>query len=158
MSDSIADELHNRAELTALVYRYADRIDRRDLDGVLSCFTEDAHVSYDNGAVVIEGREELRQFMTRALSDGGIGADSPSTHVMANVLIELDGAAAHVETTAVAYLTHRPGLVVARGLRYIDDCRRIGTDWLIERRAHLADWQAELPGGPLRPGPVGTLG
>src|SRR5437867_4075910 len=91
-------------QITDLIYRYAHLVDARDIDGVVACFTEDVHAEYNHGAVVVNGRDAFRRWFREALTGPVLGPGSASTHVMSNVLIDLDGDTAHVETSAVAYL------------------------------------------------------
>ena len=138
----------DHAEISQLLYRYAAAMDRRDVAGVLACFSADAQTSWHGGSTVANGTDELRGFFAQAFSDAVLGSDRPSHHLMANVLIAaLEGDHANVETTALACLTHRQGLVTVRGLHYSDVCRRDrSAGWLIARRAHRCDWEFDAPG------------
>lgn len=132
--------LTDRAALLDLVHRYAVTIDGRDLDGLADCFAEDAIADYAGGTR-LEGRAAIRAFMDGAFRDG-IGMDTPSTHLMTNTLVDLDGDEAGLRTTAIAVLTNRPGKVIVRGLRYTDRCVRDGGGaWRFRHRRHEADWE-----------------
>lgn len=133
--------LVDRAALAELVSRYAATVDARDLDGFADCFSEDAVAEYDGG-IKLEGRPAIRTFMSEAFQSG-IGLDKPSTHLMANTIIELDGNEARLRSTAIACLTNKPGKVIVRGLRYTDRCVREGTRWRFLHRRHEADWGFE---------------
>jgi ketosteroid isomerase-like protein len=136
----------DREAITRLVFRYADRVDGRDPRGVVECFTPDAHFEADGGAFVLEGADALARFFERALAAGPDGIGGVSTHLMTNVVVDVDGDSAHAETKAVAYLTKETvGTVVVRGLRYSDDCVRADDGWRLQRRIHQADWQYEVP-------------
>jgi uncharacterized protein (TIGR02246 family) len=137
----------DREALIDLVSRYAATIDDRDLDGVAACFAEDAVAEYDvteGGGIRLEGRAAIRAFMDGAFRDG-IGMATPSTHVMGNVLVDLDGDIAWLRTGAIACLTHRPGVVTIRGLRYVDRCVREDGAWRFAHRRHEALWACEAP-------------
>jgi hypothetical protein len=76
-----------------------------------------------------------------------------TTHIMANVLITFDDAAAQAETTALACLAGTRGgapVVLQRGLRYRDDLARIDGTWRITRRIHSTVWMVEAPATPRR--------
>ncbi len=132
----------DREELADLAARYARCIDAGDLEGVLSCFTEDAEAEY--GATRLHGSEDLRRFFVAAF-EALVGPRHPSTHLLGGVEIELDGDTARTETTAVAFLTREPDLLLLRGLRYSDELVRREDGWRIARRRHRSLWQAELP-------------
>jgi uncharacterized protein (TIGR02246 family) len=141
--------LIDRAALHDLISRYAHAIDGRDLEMLLDCFDEDAVAEYDGG-VVLEGRAAIQAFMRRAFRDG-IGMETPSTHMMTNTLIDLDGDAAALRTSAIAVLTNRPERVVVRGLRYTDRCVRWKDRWRFVHRRHEADWEFDAPSTALTP-------
>jgi uncharacterized protein (TIGR02246 family) len=138
--------LDDRAAVTDLVYRYAHAVDARDVEGIVSCFADDARVAFNGGERVAEGRAALREFFVAAFEGPLLGQRGASTHVMGNVLVTVDGDIAHSEAHAVAYLASdaRPEVVV-RGLTYSDDCVRDGGSWLIRERTHAAVWQAAMP-------------
>lgn len=141
------EALADRAALIDLVHRYAVTIDARDLDGLADCFARDAVAEYDGG-IRLEGRAAIRAFMERAFREG-IGMETPSTHLMTNILVDLDGDVAGVRTTAIACLTNWPGKVTVRGLRYTDRCVRDGGTWRFEHRRHEADWEYDADNAAL---------
>ena len=127
-------------DVTQLIYRYANRVDVNDVEGVVACFTDDCHVAYGGGATVLHGRDELRRFLEGALGLRG-GSPAPASHFMTNVLVAVDGGEANAETTAMAVRNLDPGKVTVRGLRYYDHCVRAEAGWLIRRRAHVPVWE-----------------
>ena len=145
--------LQDRSDITQLLYRYADAMDRRDVDAVLGCFTDDAETSWHGGVVRADGADQLRRFLENAFSDDVLGStEKPSSHLMANVMIDLDGNRATVETTALACVTNRPDMVTVRGIHYSDVCERRADGWRIRTRRHRADWEFSAPGqttGPI---------
>jgi hypothetical protein len=142
-SREIADEW----EITRIIYRYANRVDVNDVEGVVACFTDDCHVEYGGGASVLDGRAELRGFLEDALGLRG-GNPTPSSHFMTNVLVNVRDNEADVETTAMAVRNLEPGKITVRGLRYIDVCMRVGgSSWLIRRREHIPVWEFTTDGG-----------
>jgi uncharacterized protein (TIGR02246 family) len=143
-------ELADRAALTDLVHRYAATIDDRDLDGLAGCFAETAVADYDGG-IRLKGRAAIRTFMDKAFREG-IGMTTPSTHMMSNMLIGLDGDEAVIRTTAIACLTNRSGFVSMRGLRYVDRCVKQDGRWYFAHRRHSCDWQFDAPAGAIATG------
>jgi ketosteroid isomerase-like protein len=139
-----ADTLRRLADgeaIRSLMYSYARGVDERSLDGVLACFTDDADVALE-GAV--ESIADLRSFYGDLFRAGPRGIGEASTHLMSNVLADVEGDSAHVVTQAVAYL-RRGDVVMVRGIRYDDDCTRTSAGWRIARRRHRAEWQFEAP-------------
>jgi ketosteroid isomerase-like protein len=150
MNAATSSDMADRQAIASLIATYAHAVDARDVRRIVSCFTSDTHVEFDNGAEVVDGRDDLTRFFERALVAPRMGRAGVSTHQMSDLLIDLDDDAAHVETQAVAYLASAARTtVVVRGLRYSDDCVRHGDRWLIARRSHRSLWQAEMPGGPI---------
>lgn len=134
--------MSDAADVRDVISSYAHAVDDRDVDRIVACFTAQAHVEFDGGSQVVEGRETLRSFFGGALSQG------TSTHVMSDVLVEVDGDRAHAETQAVAFHAHAGHeAVTIRGLRYSDDVVRTADGWRIARRVHRSLWECTAPGG-----------
>ena len=151
MTSNAEQTLSDRLDIADLIYRYASRFDEGSVDEVLSCFTFDAYAEYNDGATVLQGAIELRQFFDLAVQRLRThGIESPSMHVMNNVSVTLDGDSAHVASKAVAYLSATPeGPITIRGLEYLDDVVREPDGWKISRRFHKAFWQYEVIGQSL---------
>ena len=150
--------MSDHERIREVVYRYARGIDRRDLDAVRACYHADAtddHGTYSGG---VDGfidfvRDELERWPV-------------TTHFIGNVLIELHGRRARVES--YAHVTHRghprdDGSVrdLTSGVRYVDDFEERDGEWRIARRGCVNDWNnlsvipasASLPDSPYaRPG------
>ncbi len=140
----------DRQELATLISRYAHAVDARDVAGTVACFTDDAHVEFDGGVEVVDGRDALARFFEGAFTSPRMGRTGVSTHLMSNVIVTVTGDTAHVETQAVAYhASDDRDTVIVRGLRYSDDCVRRNDGWLIGRRVHRSIWQSEAPGRPV---------
>jgi hypothetical protein len=122
--------------------RYAAGLDRRDWDMVRACFTAGAQASY-NGVVLQPGIEPIIEYV-RALE-----ALRSSMHAVSNVVADVDGDSAVVETVTVAYLVRdgeagaAPAIII-RGLRYHDRMVRDGGRWLIAHRVHAPEWMHEV--------------
>jgi len=136
MIDDTVRELLDRAQIRDLLARYARGVDRRDLELVRSCFTEDAAYegalsTTDIAHALATLRESLERYTT-------------TMHFLGNQSIELDGDAAHSETCAIAYhRTPREGGAqdLVLGVRYRDDLVRERGRWRICRRHAVCDWQ-----------------
>lgn len=123
------------------MFRYACGIDDRILDEVLACFTDDADVALEGAA---ESIGDLRSFYAELLQEGPLGIGEASTHVLAGMLVDIEGDTARVSTRGLAHLL-RGDVVMVRGIRYDDCCTRTAAGWRIARRRHRADWQYEVP-------------
>ena len=124
-------------QIRTVVYRYARGVDRRDFDLVRSCYHHDATDDHGDYCGGIDGFIEfLREQLARW---------SVTSHFIGNLLIEIDGERARVESYAIA--THRglpkpDGSVrdLTSGVRYIDDFERRNGEWRIARRMVVNDW------------------
>ena len=92
----------SRDAIEKLVFRYAERIDQGDFEGVGELFAE-AEISVEGSAAVTRGREAVRELYettTRRYPDDG----TPKTkHLTTNLIIEVDEAAARA--TCRSYFT-----------------------------------------------------
>jgi ketosteroid isomerase-like protein len=132
------EQSQNRAAITDVISRYAQAVDTADIDSILGCFSPEARIEYNAGAIVLNGHEELRTFLSGA-------AMGPSTHLMSNILVTFDAEGARAETSAVAFVTRNAGFVTVRGLHYSDRCALLQGRWLITYRRHSAHWEFAVP-------------
>jgi hypothetical protein len=150
-------ELRDRAEIAEVLNRYADGMRLADVDTLVSCFTEDAHLDY--GHVKMQGAAEIRAYFARlsappASTSGPRMFDSGrvSTPVMTNVAIEMRGSEAHCESMCLAIhagYQDGDGKVVVRGTRNIDEFAHTAEGWQIRDRRHEALWSFEVAGTPI---------
>jgi 3-phenylpropionate/cinnamic acid dioxygenase small subunit len=141
----------DRAEITALIHRYAELLDAGDLDGVAHLFDAADYGSPNRGR--IHGFDAVRKvYDPVVLYDDG----TPRTkHVISNVTVELAGDAA----TARSYFTVLQaveGLVLQPIIagRYHDRFARTTREWRFAERMILPDLIGDLSkhmrGAPLR--------
>jgi len=111
-------------------------------------------LTFNDGATVLRGSDGLRKYLVDVFgASGSLNPDVASTHLMANVLVEVNGDRGRAETTAVTYRVG-DGIVVTRGILYSDECAKIAGRWVIVRRAHRATWQTRRQARPCREGAV----
>lgn len=135
----------DRARVDDLVHRYADLVDRRELDAVADLFTEDAVLVLPDPPArldpfrVYTGREGV----ARALS---VLRDVPATrHEVTHLALAVaraTGTATGTVTGVAHHFFHRRdgGVVdVVWHLRYADTYRREGGRWRIARRELSVD-------------------
>ena len=120
-----------------VIYTYCRGIDRRQMDIVRSCYHPDAtdhHGDYRGGVdgVIEHFKSELSKW------------DSTS-HFIGNVLIDIDGDFARVESYALAHhrrdtTPERQGIDFVAGVRYVDDFEKRDGSWRIATRVVVVDW------------------
>jgi len=135
------DEISSRIQIEQVLYRYCRAVDRGDLDLLKSVYHEDAkdyHGPFDG-----LGRDFADQLVPRMDNLGVVGQ-----HNVGNILIELTGDAANVESYFLAYHpslingSEDVGLAFAAG-RYFDRFERRAGEWKIAERRVLIDLSEE---------------
>jgi hypothetical protein len=126
----------DRDEIRQVIYRYCRGIDRRCYDLVRDCYHSDA--TDDHG----EYRGGVDGFITYVERTMTIWEST--NHFVGNLLIDLDGDRARVETYAVAYhhmaaTDSKPLRELIARIRYIDDFERRDNVWRIAARLSLID-------------------
>ncbi|MGI9623689.1 MAG: nuclear transport factor 2 family protein [Acidimicrobiales bacterium] len=131
--ESQLQELLDRQAISDVMMRYARGIDRFDMDMVRSCYHPGA--TDDHGSFKGPIEEFIPWVETRLEEFDSI------MHFLGNMLIELEGDTAHVETYCVSY--HRlkgQDVDTLFGLRYVDRFERRAGDWRIAERRIAAEW------------------
>jgi 3-phenylpropionate/cinnamic acid dioxygenase small subunit len=134
--------LKDRELIKDLAQRYARNVDKRDWKAVRACFADDCYVK---GTIA---EDPIDEYMTGLAP--GVEAYMATMHFMGNQYIDLEPGAdtGSVETYAVAYHLEEPGNGIDdlfMGVRYCDDVRRDGDDWIIASRRVFLQWHR----GPL---------
>lgn len=126
----------DKAEIRQALRRYCRGVDRADEQLLASAYhvdAHDAHGTYEGNA------HEFARWAATEIPRDRLGLQ----HIIGNVLIELDGHTAHVETYYISCSRMRadPGIVTLMGGRYLDRFeRRAGTGWRIARRTVTKEW------------------
>lgn len=128
--------LIDEADVSQVILRYADGLDRRDFDQVWACFAPDADV------VGSSFSGPLGEYLPRLLE--GVRTFGATQHFMGNQLRSVDGDRAHTETYCVAHHFRDPAgeqEAIVMGVRYVDDLvRQDDGRWVISRRHATAMW------------------
>jgi uncharacterized protein (TIGR02246 family) len=137
--------VEDRFAITDLVAAYCSAIDSRDLDAFVDCFTVDAVVRHEDGAMRLDGRESIRAYYNARFPAYGMTFHYPHAHT-----ISFDSADdAHGVVTAHAEMA-LDGAGWLAAFRYSDTYRRDGGRWRFTERI-LACWYymrlADLPSG-----------
>jgi hypothetical protein len=141
MSDNDLQSLLDRQAITDVILRFCRGVDRKDEELLLTCYhpgARDSHGIFDGPGheYVVYLRPVLASFDT-------------IQHVIGNVLIELDGDVAWVESYVTAYHIQTaedgtPTQLTVSG-RYVDRFERRNGEWRIADRQFLADWSRVDP-------------
>jgi len=127
-SMSAIERLVASDEIRRLAYRYADALDRRDLDLLVSLYRPNARFGPHG-----EGPEACRAFFSESLAEIGI-----SVLLVANHLIEFEDAD-HATGTVWTHGfidDHSEGFI-QQLIKYDDRYVRIDGEWLFTRRRHF---------------------
>ncbi len=156
-------DVTDRIALSDLVAKYAHAVDRRDLRGVVECFTDNGRLEFVSTGVSLDGRDAISAFFATVFGGSIVGSDAASTHLMGNTMLvshddPTDSDAmpvAHLATSGlVAHADRSTARVVVRGLTYTDRCARIDGRWYFDHRVHRLHWQGQLPGEPAASDPL----
>jgi hypothetical protein len=142
--DGGVQALLDKAAIHDVLLRYCRGADRCDEQLIRSAFHPDALDDHGRFAGTAD------DFATWVI--GVLRATSVATqHTLPNVLIELDGDRARVETSFVAYhskVDETGERVDVFGGRYLDRFERRAGDWRISDRTVVHDWSTILRGEP----------
>jgi hypothetical protein len=140
-ADARLQELLDREAIRDCLYRYCRGIDRRDEAALRSAYWPDAtdrHGAWNGPAA---------GFIDAALEK--LKTAGRMVHLLGNVLIELHGPAAAVESYFVAFQEDRAddGTALETLLcgRYVDRFERRGEEWRIAARTVSYDWMRSTP-------------
>jgi hypothetical protein len=116
-------------------------MDRRDVELMRGCFTQDADLSYLGGLRHYVGGNAFADDLLANLDPFG-----PINHSVSSLHIVVDGdtARADMHFFATMALKAEPRVLI-RGVRVRDEYRRGDTGWLISKRNHEPFLQYEVP-------------
>jgi 3-phenylpropionate/cinnamic acid dioxygenase small subunit len=141
----VLQAIENRWQIEQLIYRYAERIDLGDFEGVADLF-EHATISSPGAGRGVTGRDAVLAMYTaatRRYEDG-----TPKTkHVTSNVMIELDQdarrAVARSYFTVFQALEDFPVQSIIAG-RYHDEFEEADGEWRFSAREMLPELYGDL--------------
>ncbi len=139
------DETVARDEIRQLAYRYADAVDRRDIDLMVSLYAPGARFgAYGTGP------EACRQLSEESLSQVGV-----AVLMVANHLIDFDDRAhAHGSVWCHAHVDDRAEGFIEQLIKYDDRYVLAGGRWLFARRRHLLWYGVATGSSPLQQHPA----
>ena len=134
--DNSAREAKDRAEIEALMWRYARALDTGDGAAYAATYTPDGQ--FGAGANATKGREALKKMVDALKPQPGAPARAPLYHMEANSWIEFidkDHARHHAYylTVSAAGPENAPPRIAAAG-RSVNHLERVNGKWLIKLR------------------------
>ena len=140
-------EVSDRFEIQDLLFHYADLIDRKEFDRLVTeVFTEDAHIDYSAVGGDVGGPEKIVEFLKATL-----GTIAPNyQHLNANIQIRVDGDRATGRVMCFNPMEMDLGEAphtFLLGLWYVDAYERTDAGWRIARRLEEKSWVFNAPEG-----------
>ena len=139
----MAVSLEDRFAIDDLFVRYATALDNGDVEGIVSCFTEDGSLE-SPAAGGYSGRDGIREFANRFARFRERGYQL--RHVLSNLAAKVDGDTAHVTAYLMNIITTDGVSKMMPPGRYDCDMRRVNGEWLFHRRLVVLDAEFSLPG------------
>jgi len=139
-------EISDRFEIQDLVFHYADLVDQKKIQELRQVFTEDAFIDYSVFGGSVGDLETTLAFLESALTNELF---PNSQHLNANVQVELAGdtAKGRVMCFNPMEMSMPDGGTQTYfiGLWYVDEYRRTGDGWRINRRVEEKSWVFNAP-------------
>lgn len=145
------ETLADKMELTELVARLEQAVDRKNHQGILDCYSEK---SFDDHGRFRGSREEFADFVCDPA-----GFTSKSTfiyHLMGQSIWEVEGDEAYGESYFAYFMQTSPDRLYQSIGRYLDYCERGENGWTITYRRVVMEWDGTVscenavPGGHFR--------
>ena len=155
--DERVQRLIDCEEIRQAMYAYARGVDRLDEDLIRAAYHPDAWDDHGN----FRGDREVA--VATIMNNGRTGNATASMHHIGNMLIDLNGDVADVETYFVAYQRREEGekaFTRMRAGRYLDRFERRDGRWRVARRVVVDDWSRldEVLATAAEVGPNSTIG
>ena len=123
--------LEARADISALVTRYARACDERDMDALLDCFAQDAVFTSPSGLMHAEGRAAIEAMFLQLFAVRG-----PGFHWTHDHLIEVrDVGEGRATGLIFSHAETSPGAVTSLAAMRYEDVYRREDRWRFERRS-----------------------
>ena len=139
-------EISDRFEIQDLVFHYADLVDQKKIQELRQVFTDDAFIDYSVFGGSVGDLETTLEFLESALTNELF---PNSQHLNANVQVELAGdtAKGRVMCFNPMEMSMPDGGTQTYfiGLWYVDEYRRTGDGWRINRRVEEKSWVFNAP-------------
>jgi hypothetical protein len=141
---SVTSDWLDYESIRGVLYRYCRGVDRLDKDLLRSCFHPD---SLDEHGAFSGSGEEFVTWVLDLLDEPGLRTQ----HAISNVVIEIDGERARVESVFTATRLHtaaRPPRIETFWGRYLDEFERRSGKWAVVHRRVIHDGSETRDAGP----------
>ena len=128
------------ADITRVIHRYAEMVDRRRFDQVVECFTDDAEF-------ILDGE---RQVISSLFCETEPESNQRTMHQVTNINIDVNGDHAVANSYVFVHRAEGAGLEEVQiliGASYEDIFERSGGRWRIKQRTLERRWSSALPVG-----------
>lgn len=130
-----------------LKYRYGTALDTKDFVAMTDLMVDDVTVAYGGGAVTLQGRENVRDWMTQAMGSRSM----LSNHFFSHPVIDVDGDTATGAWELMDIVILEDLNTVIRGASiYADTYVRVDGDWKIQHTGYKRLWEEIGPRGDFR--------
>jgi hypothetical protein len=144
--------------ITTMKSSYCRYLDTKNFQALCDLLTEDVTVAYGGGAIQLSGRDAVRDYLTRVMSDPRV----LTSHLVSNPELEVEGDVANARWALIdTVIMEDRGLVVRGSSIYEDVYLRTPHGWRIKHTGYKRLFE-EL--GPRHPGTrttaayIGTAG
>jgi ketosteroid isomerase-like protein len=145
-------ETADRLAIRELLDAYAHCADRRDAEGQMALFTEDAHFLVFMDALSAKPTQELHGRAALAPVFDALNAYATSTHFNGQSTVSLTGDRASGESYCIAHhLTVADDgtrTMMLASIRYLDEFVKQDGRWLFAERRLMVDWTQTNPSAP----------
>ncbi|MFF4925101.1 nuclear transport factor 2 family protein [Kitasatospora sp. NPDC001261] len=145
-------EAADRLAIRELVDAYAHCADRRDAEGQMALFTEDARFLVFMDATAAEPTQELRGRDALAPVFDNLNTYRATTHFNGQSTVVLDGDRASGESYCLAhhlsYGTDAERSIMIASIRYLDRFVKRDGEWFFAERRLMVDWTETRPSTP----------
>lgn len=130
-----------------LKYRYGTALDTKDFVAMTDLMVDDVTVAYGGGAVSLQGRETVRDWMANAMGSHAM----LSNHFFSHPVIEVDGDTATGAWELMDIVILEDANLVIRGASiYADEYVRVGGEWKIKHTGYKRLWEEIGPRGDFK--------
>ena len=138
------DDFH---AITTLKYRYGTALDTKDFVAMTDLMVDDVTVAYGGGAVTLQGRENVRDWMANAMGSKAM----LSNHFFSHPVIDVEGDTATGAWELMDIVILEDVKMVIRGASiYADEYVRVGDEWKIKHTGYKRLWEEIGPRGDFK--------
>ena len=133
--------------ITTLKYKYGTALDTKDFVAMTDLMVDDVTVAYGGGAVTLQGREVVRDWMANAMGSKTM----LSNHFFSHPVIEVDGDTATGAWELMDTVILEDLKLVIRGASiYADSYVRTADGWKIKHTGYKRMWEEIGPRGEFK--------